>query len=418
MNRRASADTHLSIGYYSPSWPIGASPNGILTYVSFISEQLRAMGHQTTILADAVAEGDHDPGVYNLQKVRTSIARNPLNRIMYGVWRKLAPHPANSHLYRRALVTAVHRAIAEHNLDIFEMEETFGWARWLRQTSPIPICIRLHGPWFLNGRALGVPEDEGFRRRVEIEGRAIRDADVITAPSRDVLEQTRAFYGLALQDAEVIPYPAPRVTEHWHLSDADPKRILFVGRFDRHKGGDLIIDAFGRVLHDVPEARLWFVGPDRGYIDANGRTWHIEEYLRDRLPGALESKRVEWLGAQPFASLAPLRRKALVCVVCSRYENLPLAVLETMALGCPLVAARVGGIPEVLDGHSNGLLHRASDSGDLAAQIMILLNDPERAAQLGKQAAIDCQQRFSPEIIAERTVSCYGKAIERNRLRK
>ena len=49
---------------------------------------------------------------------------------------------------------------------------------------------------------------------------------------------------------------------------------------------------------------------------------------------------------------------------------------------------------------------------------MTLLNDPERAAQLGKQAAIDCQQRFSPEIIAERTVSCYGKAIERNRLRK
>ena len=95
-----------------------------------------------------------------------------------------------------------------------------------------------------------------------------------------------------------------------------------------------------------------------------------------------------------------------------------LAVLETMALGCPLVAARVGGIPEVLDGHTNGLLHRASDSEDLAAQIMTLLNDPERAAQLGKQAAIDCQQRFSPEIIAERTVSCYGKAIERNRLRK
>ena len=273
-----------------PSWPIGASPNGVVNYVGFLSEQLKAMGHSTTILAETVAEGDHDPGVYNLQEVRTSIARNPVNRIMYGLWRKLAVHPANRHLYRRALVTTFHRAIAEHGLDIFEMEETFGWARWLRQTSPIPICIRLHGPWFLNGRALGVPEDEGFRRRVEEEGRAIRDADLITAPSRDVLEQTRAFYGLALDDAEVIPVPAPRMTEHWHLSDADPKRILFVGRFDRHKGGDLIIDAFGKILAQIPDARLWFVGPDRGYIDANGRTWHIEEYLRDRLPGALESK--------------------------------------------------------------------------------------------------------------------------------
>ena len=81
------------------------------------------------------------------------------------------------------------------------------------------------------------------------------------------------------------------------------------------------------------------------------------------------------LGGQPFASLAPLRRKAAVCVVCSRYENLPLAVLETMALGCPLVAARVGGIPEVIDGHANGLLHCAGSSDDLAAQIISLLNE-------------------------------------------
>ena len=81
------------------------------------------------------------------------------------------------------------------------------------------------------------------------------------------------------------------------MNDADPKRILFVGRFDRHKGGDLIIDAFGKVLAQIPDARLWFVGPDMGYIDANGRTWHIEEYLRDRIPGALELKQVEWLGA-------------------------------------------------------------------------------------------------------------------------
>ena len=55
--------------------------------------------------------------------------------------------------------------------------------------------------------ALGVPEDEGFRRRVEEEGRAIRDADLITAPSRDVLEQTRAFYGLAHPRCRSHPLP-------------------------------------------------------------------------------------------------------------------------------------------------------------------------------------------------------------------
>jgi len=340
MKQRLSADTPLSIGYYSPSWPIGSSPNGVLNYVGFLSEQLETMGHHTTILADTIAEGYHASGVYNLTEIRTTIAHNPLNRAMYGLWRRFATHPANSHLYRRALVTTFHRAIVEHGLNIFEMEETYGWARWPAPEFTDSHLHPLHGPWFLNGRALGVPEDEGFRRRVEEEGRAIRDADLITAPSRDVLEQTRAFYGLALEHAEVVPVPAPRVTKHWHLSDADPKRILFVGRFDRHKGGDLIIDAFGKILAQIPDARLWFVGPDRGYIDANGRTWHIEEYVRDRIPGALELKQVECLGAQPFSALASLRCKAMVSVVCSRYETFSFVALESIALGCPLVAAR------------------------------------------------------------------------------
>ena len=83
-------------------------------------------------------------------------------------------------------------------------------------------------------------------------------ADVVSAPSRNVLEQVRDFYGLALPDAEVIPGPTRPVpaTERWKLEDCDPVQVLFIGRFDRHKGGDLIIEAFGRVLKVVPEARL------------------------------------------------------------------------------------------------------------------------------------------------------------------
>ena len=89
-----------------------------------------------------------------------------------------------------------------------------------------------------------------------------------------------------------------------------------------------------------------------------------------------------------------------------------------MALGCPIVAARVGGIPEVLDGHANSLLHCAGNSDDLAAQIIVLLNDPDPAARPGKQAAIDSQQRLSLETIAVRTVNRSSRLIERKRPRK
>ena len=208
------------------------------------------------------------------------------------------------------------------------------------------------------------------------------------------------------------------MTARWQLEEADAKRVLFVGRFDRHKGGDLIIDAFAQVLREVPDARLWFVGPDRGYIDSKGRIWHFEEYVRERLPGALESNRVQWLGPQPFSALAGLRLKALVSVLCSRYENLPLALLETMALGCPLVAARAGGIPEVVVNQANGLLHAPESTEELAEQLLLLLRDPQRAARLGRQAAQDIADRLSPEIVAEQTLSFYERAIDRYRSRR
>ncbi|MGO9599605.1 MAG: glycosyltransferase family 4 protein [Isosphaeraceae bacterium] len=412
MNRSTSLTDRLSIGYYTPDWPLGACPNGIVTYVSTLSEELGAMGHQLTILAGAVDKNHHDPGVYDVAALRTRIGKSPGNRIVYGLWRRIAAHPADSHLYRRALTRTFQRALQEQRLDIFEMEESFGHVDRIRSISPIPVCLRLHGPWFLNGRALGVPEDDVFRRRVKAEGEAIRDADLVVAPSHHVLEETRAYYGLKLERAEVIPYPAPRSSQRWRLDQADPKLVLFVGRFDRHKGGDLIIDAFARLLSRVPDARLRFVGPDRGFLDSSGRAWHIEEYLRERLPGALESKQVEWMGFQPFPALSALRCQALLTVVCSRFENLPLAVLETMSLGCPLVAARTGGIPEVVEHESNGLLHQAGDSEALAAQILRLLDDPPRAAELGRQAASDCQRKLSPEIMASRMVDCYVKAIE------
>ena len=323
------------------------------------------MGTRQPILADAVAEEYDNPEVYDLQKARTSISRQPMKRVMYGLWRKISAHPANSHLYRKALVTTMARAIAERRIQIVEMEETFGWARWLQQALSIPICVRLHGPWFQVGPALGFPNDAHFRNRVEQERKAILSADVVTAPSHDILEKTRAFYGLPLHDAEVIPNPAGPTTEHWQLKYTDTKQLLFIGRFDRLKGGDLIINAFARVLQEVPEAKLWFIGPDRGCKTSDGRIWHIEEYVRHLLPGALEAKQVVWLGPQPFSALASFRRRALVTVVCSRYENFPYSLIEAMALGCPLVAVHVGGIPEIVRDNSNGLLHQPGDPEDL-----------------------------------------------------
>jgi len=405
----------LSIAYYSPGWPLTALRNGIVTSVATLVPTLEAMGHQVTIIAGQVAEGTLEGAVYDFQQVRVS--RNMARRAIDRLWYRIAPRSAQRHSFRRLLLTTVQRVVAERGVQIIEMEESFGWVRWVSEATSIPVCVRLHGPWFLNGLVLGVPDDAKFRERVREEGKAIRTADAVTAPSRDVLEQVRGFYGLALPEAEVIPAPTWPVpaAERWRLEDCDPKQVLFIGRFDRHKGGDLIIEAFGRVLKVIPEARLRFAGSDRGCIADDGRKWSIENFIHDRIPGALKAGRVEWLGNQPlpFPALAQLRRGAMVSVICSRYENFPLTVVEAMALGCPIVAANAGGIAEILQDGVNGLLHRAGDPSDIAAKIIHLLKNPVQAAQFGRQAAVDCERRFYPDVVASRLVEFYRRIISK-----
>lgn len=400
----------LSIGLRSPHWPPDKLPNGIVTYVADLAEGLRSLGHRVTILTSRSASSDL---VYDLG--RADVKRWFVPRAAYWLCRRAAI-PGMSELSEgRRIAAAVGRAALEREIDVIEMEESFGLADLVRQVVRIPVAVRLHGPWFLNGPALGVPEDAAFQRRVNREGQAIRRAMALTAPSLDVLERTREYYKLALEQAVVIPNPTRPTppAERWRPGGCDPKSVLFVGRFDRHKGGDLIIEAFGRVLGAIPDARLYFAGPDRGLTDDDGQRWKLEEFVDHRLPGARASGRVHLLGHVPHSNLASLRRASMVTVVCSRYETFGLTVTEAMATGCPIVATKVGAIPEIIRDGVDGLLCRAGDTDDLADKLVALLTDPDRAAGLGRQAVVRCEQEFHPVTVAARMVAYYRRFIKR-----
>ncbi len=411
---RPAANPPLSIGLMTPGWPAHAFPNGIVTYVATLLPPLRRMGHRVSLLAGQLAGAPGEPGIYDLSAYRSR--RSLTERLADAVAWRMAPDSAQRRMRRRAFERCARRMASDERLHILEMEESFGAAAWVREAIPIPVCVRLHGPWFLNGPVRGARDDAAFRARVRAEGEAIAAADGVTAPTREVLERVRAHYGLALPHAEVIPYPvAPVPAEaRWRLETCDAARVLFVGRFDRHKGGDLVVDAFARILEEVPRARLCFVGPDRGCVDGGGRTWSLPDYVRHRLPGALEAGRLEWLGQKPPEALAPLRRGALVTVVASRYETFCYAAAEAAALGCPLVATRVGAIPELVRNGENGLLCRPEPE-DLADKVLSLLRDPPRAAALGARAAFDRERLDHPVAVAARVTDFYGRVLARGR---
>lgn len=402
-------DRALRVAFLTPAWPVDAAANGIVTYVDSIAAELRRQGHTVCILSACSNDAGSEADVFPVGREELSA----LARIRHGLTFRIRPSEAMRQRYGRAVVQAARRAIAQRGVELLEMEESFGWVQLVKPRLPIPVVVRLHGPYFANGPALGVPADAAFRRRIRQEGVGIARADAASAPSREILERTKVFYGLPLAGAALIPNAGPAVPteQRWSLAKCDLSRLLFIGRFDRHKGGDVVIDAFRRVAQRVPKVRLWFVGHQEGLTDGQGRHWTLAEYIAERAPDVAD--RIDCLGRQPNASLAKMRRKAFITIVGSRYENLPMVVLEAAAYGCPLVATRTGGIVEIIEDGVNGVLARPGDPDDLAAVILRLVGAPEFAATLGRRAGEDAARRFHPDVIARATALFHQGVLDR-----
>jgi glycosyltransferase involved in cell wall biosynthesis len=156
----------------------------------------------------------------------------------------------------------------------------------------------------------------------------------------------------------------------------DPERavILFAGDLIHRKGCDLFFDA----LAQIPETQACTIlvvgsGPEK-----------------ERLSRHLIAPRVQWLGAMPQKELARYFAAADVFVFPTRDEPLGLVSLEAMASGTPVVAANVGGVPEIVKHEHNGLLFGAERSNELAQHLRRLLADAalrEKLARNGLETA-------------------------------
>ena len=147
----------LSIGYVSPGWPLDAFPNGIVSYIADMADQLPKMGHQVTILALRTVGVEQDPGVYDVDRSfqTRSQSRLLMDRLGYRMMPRWAAHRMNS----RHVLATFRPAILQRNIQLLEMEETFGSSAWVQRALSIPVCVRLHGPWFLNGPAAGCTQE-------------------------------------------------------------------------------------------------------------------------------------------------------------------------------------------------------------------------------------------------------------------
>ena len=404
----------LAVGYISPGWPLNNFPNGIVAY---IENMLYGLDDRVNpiILTQKLADSELRNGLIDLSSLTAT--RGLLEKILDKILYSLNLPFLSSIQYQRDIelrAQNISLAIKQMNepLDVLEIEESFGTAHFIMKTTKLPIVTRIHGPWHIHGPILQMDGMPDYKLRVFYEGEGIKNSHGVTAPSLDVLNRVREYYGINLQNAKVIPNPVLEVPidKQWRYDASNTPFILVVGRFDSHKGGDLAVDAFRLIALNNKDVKLMFVGPDRGLL-VEGKQLKFEEYIARFVPEDNIKKRIQFLGHCNQALISNLRKEAIVTILCSRYETFSISLAEALAAGSPVVATNVGAIKELVTDGFNGLLAKPESPDDIADKALSLISDPVKMQLLSKNAIEDSKKRFSPEVVAAQAVSYYQSVI-------
>ncbi len=197
--------------------------------------------------------------------------------------------------------------------------------------------------------------------------------------------------------------PAPELRP----DPAQPERaILCVSRLQYPKGIDVLLHAWGRMMHAPAEWRSHLQpklliageGPLQAQLERIARELSIQDS-------------VEFLGLQ--RNVIPLLQRVWGFVLPSRWEGMPNALLEAMAVGLPCVATRVSGSEDIVNNGVNGLLVEPEQAEELAQALRRIIEDTDFAQQLSREARATILRDYQLNRIVEQCVALYRSVLGR-----
>jgi glycosyltransferase involved in cell wall biosynthesis len=291
--------------------------------------------------------------------------------------------------FRQFDICHVHAGITWEGLDLVKMA---------RQSS-VPVVIRTeHLPYLLTN------EFERVRH-----ANALQNVDRLVCVSNEARASFVAA-GISTSLISVIrngirPLPVRHDRGHVRslLGLGDQSRVvLTVARFAEQKDHHTLLDAVPAVLAREPQARFVWAG-----------SGPLEEEIRKAVRSRGLDERVIFLGHRQ--DIPDLMSASDLFVLPSRFEGLPLTVLEAMAAGLPIVATRVCGTAETVQDRVTGFLVEPGASQALAVAISELLADPRRAAQLGARGRVRALRVFGIGRMARETFDLYDELLRQSR---
>ncbi|MGI9657815.1 MAG: glycosyltransferase, partial [Gaiellaceae bacterium] len=227
-------------------------------------------------------------------------------------------------------------------------------------------------------------------RQARIKQQLAKRLDAHVAVGRDAGRELEEWVGLPRGSIATIYNARPSGTVSGRSEADQHVSCVAVGRLHEQKGFDLLIDA----LSDVPDVSLRLVGDgvERASLEAHATARGVYE-------------RVEFLGW--LDDPTPELERGDIFVLPSRYEGLPLSIIEAMFAELPVVAADVGSVRELVVDGETGLLVPPEDVQAIAAAMTSLAGDRERRRRLGSAARERALARFSLETMLERYRELY-----------
>lgn len=235
---------------------------------------------------------------------------------------------------------------------------------------------------------------------IAMEAQQLKKANAVMALSQHLAQHVSAACRFPQESITVIPYPID--TEQFSPSGESRSGnqtpvVLSVGRLEKRKGMDVLVRAMGRVWENVPDAQLVLVGAEGDFRQQELRAQVLAERQTQLvMPGFVDR-----------ATTADYFRRAAVYVTATQYETFGYTVLEAMASGAPVVASRVGGIPELVEDGVTGMLVEAGDAGLLGDAITRVLTDAEMRAEMGGKAREKAVREYRVEAVLEQTMAVY-----------
>jgi glycosyltransferase involved in cell wall biosynthesis len=176
--------------------------------------------------------------------------------------------------------------------------------------------------------------------------------------------------------------------------------VIFVGRLNPRKGAKELLEAASVVTKKIPSASFLIIG------DGISRKWMEMEVQKKNI-----RRNFTFLGFLPHTKVVTFLNISRISIVPSRYEPFGLVTGEAMASGLPVVGTKVSGTKNLVMNGGTGYLVDVNDYKSLANRLIFLIQNPERASQMGDRGRKRIKKYFSEKIVTDQFVSVYRKLI-------